>query len=106
MQFLSKVTVTANHAFIRWHGRNARHRYNYLYSKEELKPWVPKVKKIQLETQVVRSYFNNHYGGKAVAHALEFKEMLGESLTTEEKHVIQHVKDYLNQIRHIPPTFA
>jgi uncharacterized protein YecE (DUF72 family) len=38
LQFLSEVTVTAHHSFIRWHGRNAKHRYNYLYSKEELKP--------------------------------------------------------------------
>lgn len=58
LQFLSNVTVTANHAFIRWHGRNSRHRYNYLYSKEELMPWVPKVKRIRAETQVVRGYLN------------------------------------------------
>ena len=55
-------------------------RYNYLYSKEELKPWLSKVKKIQVETQIVRGYFNNHYGAKAVVNALEFREMLGESL--------------------------
>ncbi len=64
LQFLSNVTVTVSHAFIRWHGRNARHRYNYLYSKDELRPWVPKVKQIQAETQVLRGYFNNHYGAK------------------------------------------
>jgi uncharacterized protein YecE (DUF72 family) len=32
LRFLSNVTIMANHAFIRWHGRNSRHRYNYLYS--------------------------------------------------------------------------
>jgi len=46
LQFLSEVTVTAKHSFIRWHGRNVRHRYNYLYSKEELKPRADKVKQI------------------------------------------------------------
>ena len=102
MQFLSKIIVTANHALIRWHGRNARHRYNYLYSKEELKPWVPKVKKIQSEAQVVRSYFNNHYGAKAVVNALEFSEMLGEFLGTEEHRVLEHAKNYLNQIKDTP----
>jgi len=30
LQFLSEVTVTANHSFVRWHGRDPRHRYNYL----------------------------------------------------------------------------
>jgi uncharacterized protein YecE (DUF72 family) len=45
LQFLSEFIVTANHSFIRWHGRNAKHRYNYLYSKQELTSWVDKVKK-------------------------------------------------------------
>jgi len=31
-----------------------KHGYNYLYSKEELKPWVDKVKAIATETAVVR----------------------------------------------------
>ena len=49
LQFLSESIITANHSFIRWHGRNAKHRYNYLYSKEELKLWVDKVKKYLLK---------------------------------------------------------
>jgi uncharacterized protein YecE (DUF72 family) len=100
LQFLSNVTVTASHAFIRWHGRNPRHRYYYLYSKEELRPWVPKVKQIQTETQVVRGYFNNHYGTKAVINALEFREMLGEALSAEQQSVIEHARDYLNRLSH------
>lgn len=97
LQFLSNVTVTANHAFIRWHGRNTRHRYNYLYSKEELAPWVLKVKQIQFETQVVRAYFNNHYGAKAVANALQLKEMLGETLSAEQQRALKDVTNYLHQ---------
>jgi len=31
LQFLSQAIVTANHCFIRWHGRQAKPRYNYLY---------------------------------------------------------------------------
>ena len=92
LQFLSNVTVTASHAFIRWHGRNAKHRYNYLYSKDELRPWVPKVKKIQAETQVLRGYFNNHYGAKAVVNALEFREMLGEALSSEHQDVLEQLE--------------
>ena len=63
--FMSDVTVTASHSFIRFHGRNSKHRYNYLYSKVELEPWASKVKILEKETAVVRSYFNNHYGAKA-----------------------------------------
>ncbi len=102
LQFLSNVTVTANHAFIRWHGRNTRHRYNYLYSREELRPWVSKVnlKQIQTETQVLRGYFNNHYGAKAIVNALEFREMLGEALSAEQHRVLEHARDYLIRLTH------
>jgi uncharacterized protein YecE (DUF72 family) len=53
-----------------------KHRYNSLYSKEELKPWVDKVKEISVESSVVSGYFNNHYGAKAVINVFQFKEML------------------------------
>lgn len=69
----------------------------FLYSKEELKPWADKVKQISVETPVVRGYFNNHYGAKAVINALEFKEMLGNTLSEREKVVIQHALDYVSQ---------
>jgi uncharacterized protein YecE (DUF72 family) len=97
LQFLSEVTITANHSFIRWHGRDAKHRYNYLYSKEELKPWVDKVKEISSETSVVRGYFNNHYGARAVVNALEFKEMLGIVLSEKEKAPLEQARSYFSQ---------
>ena len=97
LQILSNVTVTASHAFIRWHGRNAKHRYNYLYSKDELSPWVPKVKQIQAETQILRGYFNNHYGAKAVVNALEFREILGEALSSEQQDVLEQARNYYTQ---------
>jgi uncharacterized protein YecE (DUF72 family) len=66
LQFLSDVIITADHSFIRFHGRNTKghYWYNYLYSKQELEPWVEKVNRIKNETKVLRVYFNNHYGGK------------------------------------------
>jgi uncharacterized protein YecE (DUF72 family) len=94
LQFLSEVTVTANHSFIRWHGRNAKHRYNYLYSKAELKPWVDKVRELSNETAVVRGYFNNHYAARAVANAIEFKEMLGTILSEKEKAVLENARNF------------
>ena len=87
LQFLSEPIVTANHSFIRWHGRQVKPRYNYLYSRDELKSWVDKVKRISLETPVVRGYFNNHYGARAVVNAIEFKEMLGNQLSEKEKAI-------------------
>ena len=94
LQFLSEVITTANHSFIRWHGRNAKHRYNYLYSKQELIPWVDKVKKLSLETPVVRGYFNNHYGAKAIVNSLEFKELLGESLSDRDRMIKEKIGDF------------
>ena len=99
LQFLSDITITtADHSFVRFHGRNTKDHYwyNYLYSKEELKPWVEKVSQIKQQTKVLRVYFNNHYGGKAVVNALEFKEMIGMSLSAKEKNVLEEAKSYLS----------
>ena len=99
LQFLSDITITtADHSFVRLHGRNTKDHYwyNYLYSKEELKPWVEKVSQIKQQTKVLRVYFNNHYGGKAVVNALEFKEMIGTSLSAKEKNVLEQAKSYLS----------
>jgi uncharacterized protein YecE (DUF72 family) len=94
LQFLSDVIITANHSFIRFHGRNTKghYWYNYLYSEQELKPWVEKVDKIREQTKILRIYFNNHYGGKAVVNAMQFKEMNDVSLSTEERNVLERAQ--------------
>ena len=101
LQFLSDVTVTtAGHSFIRFHGRNIKDHYwyNYLYSEEELRPWVEKVQQIEKETKVLRIYFNNHYGGKAVVNALQFKEMTsGKSLSDNERKALEHAQACLDR---------
>jgi uncharacterized protein YecE (DUF72 family) len=95
LQFLSNVTITANHSFIRFHGRDSSHRYNYLYSEGELKPWLSKIKTIQSEVSVVRSYFNNHYGAKALVNALQLKELLGTEFTEDHGKVLRHAEEYI-----------
>jgi uncharacterized protein YecE (DUF72 family) len=100
LQFLSDITITtADHSFVRLHGRNTKghYWYNYLYSKEELKPWVEKVSQIKQQTKVLRVYFNNHYGGKAVVNALEFKEMTGMSLSEKESKALEQGQSYLSK---------
>jgi uncharacterized protein YecE (DUF72 family) len=97
LQFLSQAIVTANHCFIRWHGRQIKPRYNYLYSKEELRPWVDKVRQLSNETAVVRGYFNNHYGARAVVNAIEFKEMLGTVLSEKEKAVLEKARNFFSE---------
>jgi uncharacterized protein YecE (DUF72 family) len=90
-------TITANQSFIRFHGRNTKghYWYNYLYSEQELKPWVEKVNEIREQTKILRIYFNNHYGGKAVVNAMQFKEMIGLSLSADEKRVMENAKGHI-----------
>jgi uncharacterized protein YecE (DUF72 family) len=71
--------------------------YHYLYSKQELEPWIEKVNQIKSQTKVLRVYFNNHYGGKAVVNALQFKEMTGASLTQLELGTLEHAERYLSK---------
>jgi uncharacterized protein YecE (DUF72 family) len=99
LQFLSDITITSpDHSFIRFHGRNTKghYWYNYLYTKEELKLWVDKVDQVKKQTKVLRAYFNNHYGGKAVVNALQFKEMTGSTLSEKERKALEQAQSYLS----------
>ena len=79
------ATLTGPLGYVRLHGRNYEkwfahseswERYNYLYSKEELAPWVDRVRSIarEKETYVIT---NNHFRGQAIVNAAEMKEALG-----------------------------
>jgi uncharacterized protein YecE (DUF72 family) len=97
LQYLSDVIVTANHSFVRFHGRNTKghYWYNYLYSEQELEPWAEKVDQIREQTKIPRVYFNNHYGGKAVVNAMQFKEMNGIALSTDVRKVLENAQSHL-----------
>ena len=80
------VACTAPIAYVRFHGRNAakwwRHgqaheRYDYLYTEEELREWVPGIRSLASEAEKVFVAFNNHYRGQAVINARMLREMLG-----------------------------
>jgi uncharacterized protein YecE (DUF72 family) len=79
-------TVTGPVGYARLHGRNFEkwfahgetwERYNYLYSKEELAPWVGRIGNMarEKETYVI---MNNHFRGQAVVNAVDLKEALGQ----------------------------
>jgi uncharacterized protein YecE (DUF72 family) len=79
-------TATGPVAYARLHGRNYEkwfahaeswERYNYLYSPEELEPWVERIQSMakNKDTYVVT---NNHFRGQAIVNAGELKEALGE----------------------------
>jgi uncharacterized protein YecE (DUF72 family) len=73
--------------YFRFHGRNAakwwkheraEERYDYLYTKDELTEWVPRIKKVAGETGKTYVFMNNHPLGKAVENARQLMEMLGQ----------------------------
>ena len=55
LQFLSDVVITADHSLVRFHGRNIKDHYwyNYLYSRQELDPWVDKINQIRNQTKIL-----------------------------------------------------
>jgi uncharacterized protein YecE (DUF72 family) len=64
------VAATSETAYVRFHGRNAQtwnkrtgsaaERFDYLYSEDELREWVPRLKELAAEAQTVYAMFNNN----------------------------------------------
>lgn len=71
------IHLTANFVYFRWHGRGSQPWYDYHYSEEELKVWVPKIEKTLNQVDKAYGYFNNHFHGYAVENCIEILEMLG-----------------------------
>src|SRR5208283_3013454 len=82
-----ETSLTADFAFIRWHGHGKRLWYNYRYSEKELEAWVPKVKEVASKVKKVYGYANNHPFGHAVETALKEMELLG--LANKEQEALQ-----------------
>jgi uncharacterized protein YecE (DUF72 family) len=85
--------ATAPVGYVRVHGRNAKdwfrqdagvnERYDYLYSAEELAPWVERTREIAAETAETYVVTNNHFRGQAMANGVMLRAMLdGEPAAT------------------------
>ncbi len=78
--------VTSPIAYVRLHGRNAANwfrrsarpfeRYDYLYTMEELEPWIARVEEMAKSAEQVVIIANNHYRGKGPANGLMVKSAL------------------------------
>jgi uncharacterized protein YecE (DUF72 family) len=80
--------ATSPVGYVRFHGRNYEHwfgeredaaqRYDYLYTAEELTPWVERIRAIHGAQGVAEVYVvtNNHFEGKGPANALMLRSML------------------------------
>ena len=80
------ATTTARVGYVRVHGRNARdwfrkdagvnERYDYLYTAEELAPWVERTREVAAEADEVYVVANNHYRGQAMANVVMTQSLL------------------------------
>lgn len=86
------AVTTSPVGYVRLHGRNYQNwfreeaprdeRYNYLYSLDELEPWVTRIREVAAEARETYVITNNHFRGKAVVNALELKAILEERPAT------------------------
>jgi uncharacterized protein YecE (DUF72 family) len=94
--------ATSRIGYVRVHGRNYQDwfrkgagpaaRYDYLYSVEELKPWVKRTREVAKAPDVkdVDVIFNNHYKAKAAVNALQFEKLLTRKTVTAPALLAEH----------------
>ncbi|MGH9153272.1 MAG: DUF72 domain-containing protein [Acidimicrobiales bacterium] len=80
------VAATADAAVVRFHGRNdgtwgrrdvtAAERFDYLYRREELEAWVPRLEELAARVDRVHALMNNCYGDKGVRNAADLAGLL------------------------------
>ena len=80
------VEATSDIGLVRFHGRNREtwekrgisvaERFNYLYSQEELREWVPRIGDLATKTRQLHVLFNNCHQDKAVVNARQVRFML------------------------------
>lgn len=80
------VEATSDIGLVRFHGRNTEmwekkgasvaERFNYLYTQDELREWIPRIKELTSKTQQLHVLFNNCYQDKAVTNARQVAFMI------------------------------
>ncbi len=83
-----EARVTGDTGYVRLHGRNRQtwwgrgggDRYDYDYSREELKEWVQKIRELADRSSKVYVFFNNCHAGQAARNALLMRDMLQQDL--------------------------
>ncbi|MGQ4832934.1 MAG: DUF72 domain-containing protein [Candidatus Asgardarchaeia archaeon] len=101
------LKVTSSFAYIRWHGHGKRPWYYYLYSVDELKNWIPRVKQLEKECDILYGYFNNHFNGYAVINALQMLKLLGIA-NKKQLEKLSEIEEYLKRpklIERIPKKY-
>jgi len=83
--FKKNSVVTSNIGYVRFHGRNiqkwynhnqAYERYDYLYSEDALKEWVPGINFLNDNTDFTFIAFNNHFRAQGAINAKALQLLL------------------------------
>ncbi len=90
--------VTSTIGYVRLHGRNyenwfredaeTEERYDYLYSPDELEPWVARIKEIANRAKETYVIANNHVRGQGLVNALELMALLEEQPVSGPRHLL------------------
>ena len=109
--------TTSPVGYVRMHGRNYQNwfrdkaprdeRYNYLYSLDELDPWLTRIKQVSKQTRETYVITNNHFRGQAVVNALEIKAALSEERVPGPEPLFEHyarLKESATKDEDGPPT--
>jgi uncharacterized protein YecE (DUF72 family) len=80
--------VTAPTGYVRLHGRNAaqwwegedQRRYDYLYSDDELREWLPRIAAMAEKASRLLVFFNNHWRGQAAQNAKRLMELIDQEM--------------------------
>jgi uncharacterized protein YecE (DUF72 family) len=86
--------------YVRLHGRNYREwfredagrdaRYDYLYSEEELDPWMEKISEISDRASSTYVIANNHFRGQAVVNALQIRSRVEKRKVAAPSSLLEH----------------
>lgn len=91
--------VTSPIGYVRLHGRNYQNwfreeadvveRYDYLYSRDELQPWVDRIREVARKANQTYVITNNHARGQSLVNAFEVMALLQEERLTGPAKLIE-----------------
>ena len=92
--FPRKAAATNDTGYVRFHSRNGDNwykdmtkRYDYLYSEEEMKEWLPMFEAVAKRARNIFVYFNNCHQGQAAQNAKEIRKLIKEAGIGRQKAV-------------------
>jgi uncharacterized protein YecE (DUF72 family) len=106
--------ATAGVAYVRLHGRRydtwftddpaipSSERYNYLYTEEELEPWVARIQHVAETGDSTFVITNNHFEGKGIVNALQLVHLLTRA-KVKVPEPLRHRYPELERIADQPP---